>query len=554
MLELTNLQQHFVSMRRVNALRDTDPLRYWHHSSAQSKEATRLLLDWDEVYCRAANLAGKTNWEYATGLAMLQKRPELDGVPLPQWRGKIEAVSLELDYTIERLSSQQAIMSHLGDWPHKPVWHAQTLTALSVMPFGGNDDSRKWSTLTFMSQKNLATGTGVRADLILANEPPRQDIWEEIRKAGHAGRPIKRIIGATPIKRSQWYWLREQYGKDCPRDGIRLHHENKWAEVRWSLDANRALTPEKIAILKADYAKNPALYDARVYGDYCDASGKCPFDEMTLIAMLKDPNWAREPIDITEWRIPREKKDGTPVTDTTVPVEVFAEKKQGSKYYLPMDLASGIDDILHDWAGLLVTEFGSGDLQAQFTAPMEPYRMGILAAGLGRVGYGDAQVQPERNEWSLGTLQALADARYPNIGHENRALENGEWIREPGFRTDQKTRGAMISAIQAWIEAYRVGAPYARPSKKIVECLLDTILDEKNRPVAGPGSRDELMILWGQSLLKTVSNRGLEVRKALQPPKDPNRMLVEMVQGKGQNDNNRWASQTINPPRRAPKV
>jgi hypothetical protein len=501
------LGERYVRVRLGNMLRDEDPLRFWHHSSDQSREATALLTEVDEVYARAANKGGKTEWEYAVGLAMLQKRPELDGVPLPQWRGRVEGVSLEIDHEQQKLSSQQTILRLLGHWPHHASWKGNgVLASLRIQPLGGSSDQSQWSTLTFMSQENRRTGTGIRADLVLANEPPREDIFREVRKAAHAGRRIVRIIGATPIHRRQWQWVKDDYG-DCPRDSIR-RQQNR-AEVRWSIHHNRALSQAEIEALLAEYwgppeRKTPAdpLYDARVFGDYIDTSGLCPFDIVALNRMLEE---CLEP-EVEEWNITREvdAEDGRVRVAARVPVQVLKRPEVGKSYYLNIDPSKGINDRSHDPGGILVSEMGTGEDVALYEGYIGSYGLGILAAGLARQ-YNNALVDPESNSgWSEGVMRALGDSGYGNISKTRRMGTEGKWETRWGFETTNQTRPAMIEAVQDWVSAYGVGVRYAPCRfRRVIETLLDVILDEDGKPVAAPGFHDEFMILKGQSLRKT---------------------------------------------------
>ena len=208
-----------IKVRLALAARESDPLSVWHHASPQSRTATELLADFDELYARAANKAGKTEWAAAVVLALLEKRPTLDGVALPQWHGPIHALALSLDYVQQKLSVQQTIMRLLGTWPHHAKWKGDDiLSSLLVKPINASDDEETWSELTFMSQENRRAGIGARADVVWFDEPPVMDILRELRKAAHAGRKIVRLISATPTIRRQWAPLAEDYKPQALRD------------------------------------------------------------------------------------------------------------------------------------------------------------------------------------------------------------------------------------------------------------------------------------------------------------------------------------------------
>ena len=507
----STLAERFLRVRAGNAVRERDPLTYWHHSSSSSAEATRLLSEVDEVYVRAANKGGKTEWEYAVGLAILQKRSSLDGIPLPQWRGRIDAVSLEIDHEQQKLSSQQTVLRLLGSWPHHASWKANNvLAAVRIKPAVGLQDERFWSTLTFMSQENRRTGTGVRADLVLANEPPREDIWRELRKAAHAGRRIVRIIGATPIHRRQWDWLKRDYSPEAIRRGIQRHAD--WAEVRWSLQDNRALSSAEIAKLLREYGadkpleRRDPLFDARVYGDYIDTTGLCPFDVKGLMMMLEE---CEDP-DEHEWNITREieTSEGRVRTGVKAAVHVLREPVKGRRYYIAIDPSKGIEDASHDPGGLLVEDEDTGEDVALYEGFIGSYGLGVLAAGLGRQ-YNYAIVDVESNSgWAEGVYRGLADSGYGNLAKTLRMGREGKWEPRLGFETTQVTRPAMFQEIQWWSKSWADQARYAPCRfRRVIEALLDVIVDPEGRPVAAPGRHDEFAILKGQALRK---RRGLK--------------------------------------------
>lgn len=485
--------------------REMDPLAWWKHAAIQSREATRLLARFREVYVRAANLSGKTEWAASVVLAMLKKQRTLDGVTLPQWRGKVDALCLVRDYRQLKLSVQQTLLRLLGKWPHKARYVGDALVSLKVKPLGGSDDEREWSSLTILSQENRRAGLGARADIVWADEPPIEAIWREVRKAGHAGRRRVRIISATPTIRSQWAWMEKDYAPEAPRGGIKKHQD--WAEVRWSLEdmPEHILPKSHKDELRRDYAKEGVkMAAAREFGDYVDTSGDCPFDVDTLYAMLEE---CRDP-EVREWRISREVdgEEGRTIKLEKVKVEVFSDALPGRQYHLGVDPSKGIASDRHDPGGILVAEMGSGDVVALYNGYIGSYGLGCLAAGLARQ-YNDAVVDPESNSgWSEGVLRGLSASGYGRIARTKIALVPGgdAYEHRLGFATTAQTRPAMISAVQEWIEAWKAGERWGKcPSRLVIQQLLDTILDETGKPVAAPGLHDEFTLLRGQSLRKT---------------------------------------------------
>jgi hypothetical protein len=293
-----------------------------------------------------------------------------------------------------------------------------------------------------------------------------------------------------------------------------------------------------------EFSRMGPLADARIHGDYIDASGSCPFDISTLLQMLEE---CREP-EIVEWKVTREidTEEGRTRVTTEVPVEVFAQPRIGRSYYIPIDPSSGVNDPKHDPGGLHVRERGNGDLVARFNGYIGSYGIGVLAAGLARQ-YNDAIVDPETTGgWGEGVLRGLADSHYGNVSRQKRELTPGKWHTELGFKTTRDTRSAMIAAIQAWTEAWKSGIRYAAtPSREVLQCLLDIILDETGKPVAAPGLKDEDMILQGQSLRTAVSQSGRIIPEIYRPALTEEQKLIRRIQGLDPEPNGAPHHQTI---------
>lgn len=518
MLELQRVRSYLKAPARA-------PLDFWRHAAPQLRQATALCSTVDEVAVRAPNNGGKTEWGTAVVLACAMGRDNLDGIPLPVWPGRVDALELARDYKQQKLSTQQTYLRLIGAHPHRVKWIGDNvLSSLRVRHKDSTDAEETWSLITFQSQENRRAGLGARADIVRADEPPDREIWHEARKSAHANRRGLRLITYTPIKRPEWWWIKEEYG-DGPRGCVRKVGEH-WAEVRYSMEDNTVLSPERKRTLIDEFVKMGAIADARIHGDFVDASGECPFDEEALVAMLAE---CQEP-SLVEWRVSRETDESGARKVAVVSVEVYSKPRAGAEYYIPIDPSAGVDDNLHDPAGLHVVEIGSGDLVARYVGAIAPFALGALAAGLARQ-YNNAQIQPEVNDgWGLTVLRGIHESHYGNIGSERRLLSAGEWSNEVGFRTTQSSRADMMGAIQAWLQAWKAGVRYGKcPSRKVIECLLDAVLDEKGKPVAAPGRHDEDLILRGQSLRKAVLRSGM-VAPDLQPmPKSPDQDIIEKI-------------------------
>ena len=491
-----------------------DPLRTWRFGVPRLRDAFALFTapePIDELHLRACNKGTKTETEAAWTIACLQKRPHLDGVPVPQWKGRIEAIQLVLDYPEQLLSVQPAYLRLLGNWPHHALYHGESLSTLYVRPLGWeHDDQRSWSVLHFRSEDKKTSGTGARADLSVFDEPPVMSILDELRKAAHAGRRGLRLIAETPTIRRQWFALQADYG-DCPRSSIRRVDQDR-AECRWSLHevADWILSPAEKEQLRRSYRRSP-IPEAREHGDYENAVGECPFDQGELKGVLQDMLSSCRKPEIVKWRISLEAgKEGETRSYIHVPVEVFEEPEPGVMYYGPIDPSSGVDKPTRNPAAMLFTRMGRGGLCVQWKDRIPPYSVGILAAGLGRQ-YNMAPLDIEmKDHWGVNVYRGTQASHYGNIAHELRETSQGVWSKEVGFDQTEKTKAVLVGCIQDWMMAWQVGAPYAKcPSRDIILSLMDTQLDDRDKVVAVPGiDHGEYFILWGQSLRRTITRSG----------------------------------------------
>jgi hypothetical protein len=518
----------YARLRSANELPTRAPLDFWHFAVPRLREAFALLTaDYQpvsELHAIGPNKGTKTQSDAAYIVACAQKRKVLDGIRLPQWRGPVECVQMVLDYPQQLLSVQPAYMKVLGEWPHHPRYQGATLKTLHIMPALGNPrDEREWSVVHFMSEesrKNRGTrALGVRADVVGFDEPPHIDTLRELRKAAHAGRRLILLLGYTPTVRSQWSPVIEDIGRSIgsadSRDRI-VRIDRRRAAVRWNLSEvsdNVLSRAEKDDLLLSylgpamdfEHPLDP-LAKARWYGDAIDTSGLCPFEIKALSQMLAE---CGKP-EVREWKITREVEGENGLRKVTARAEVLVlfDARPGAHYYLNVDPSKGIEGGNHDPGGILVSEMGTGEDVAMYEGYLGTYGLGVLAAALARQ-YNGAVVDPENNGFAAeGVLRGLADSGYGNIAHELRPFSGGEFKKVLGFNTSPQSRTTKIEAVQEWVKAYAAGAPYARCRfPRIIETLMDTILDEKGRTSAAPGYHDEFLILKGQSLLKTRLRR-----------------------------------------------
>lgn len=545
------ITRRYLRLRAGLSIRERDPLSVWHFAVPRLREAFSLLTannSISELHSIGPNKGTKTLTDAAYIVACAQKRTHLDGVALPTWRGAVECVQMVLDYPQQLLSVQPAYFKVLGRWPHHARYSGAILKSLHVMPVGGSPkDEREWSPIHFMSEesrKNRGTrALGVRADVVGFDEPPHIDTLRELRKAAHAGRRLVLLLGYTPTVRSQWGPVIEDIGKEIggphSRDRI-VRIDRRRAAVRWNLSevADRVLSQaEKDDLLLSylgpdmdwDHPLDP-LAKARWFGDVIDTSGLCPFHLPTLQAMLNECS----PPEIVNWKITQEADEASGRTRVTrtVPVEVWNHAKIDKSYFEPIDPSSGIDDNLHDPFEIEVAEDGTGDLQARSGGYLSGYLTGVLGAGMARQ-YNNAPIDPEVNDrWGVNVVEGIHASGYGNFSRERRELRPGEWVNEIGFHNIAKTRPLIIGAIQAWVDSWRVGIKYAKcPSRKIIETLMDCILDGSGKIVGAPGVHDECLIVWGQCLRRTVRRMGMDIPEFHTPVRTREEEIMARIRG-----------------------
>lgn len=497
------------------ALREKDPLAFWHYANDTYRKAVESLSDGLEVFVRAGNKAGKTEMGSAAVVAMLQGRDTLDGVPLPKLPPRAIGAVLVLDHQQQVMSVQPAYLRQLGSWPHEVGWKSRAnniIGTIKIKQLGGSDDVRKWAVLHFVSQENPNATVGARLHVAHADEPPKEHIWNEVRARGHAGQPFIRLITATPLIRRQWAYLKKQFPEEHVGQAFRGR-----IELRVSVYDNSFLSASDKAELENLYSDDP-LREARLHGDYIDASGKCPFDPSTLSFLLQKC----EPFRVKAFRVLRESDtaEGRTQRNEQIEVEVLEDRDPEESYYIPLDASAGIDDDKHDPCCLHVWSRGVRGhprLVARYNGYIGAYGLGALAAELAR-HYNHALVDPETSGgWGAPALSALANAGYGNVAKAKRELRPGEWAVELGFKTSESTRPAMIGAIQEWIRSERDRSPIASiKNGEVIRCLQDIVLNEKGKPIAAPGLHDEDMILAGQALRRLAVRRRIVVETKTQ--------------------------------------
>lgn len=494
----------FVDKRRK------DPLLGFHFMS----EAQRLLFRYvheAEVYWRSGNSGGKTAGGAALGIALARGVTELDGEPIPDLGVPSLGWVITQSYKQQVDASQKAYLKWLGKWPHdisyvagKGKGYIETIyvsTRLCKHEHGKSCDT--CSRIVFHCEESESS-IGGRIDWAHADEPPSEEVWREVRGRRTGGKPFIKFITATPLDPARWTWIQEDFhgcqvyaskhvtGGDQDLLGSAI---NSRAEIRSSIYDNRALSNEDINAFLLDFKGDPFL-NARVRGDYVDATGACPFD-ITVVdrwqSRCRDGKMRRV---IVQTEVDR--ADGRMITPVQVDLEVWYPKEDGERYLLIADPASGVKSRGHDPAGLAVFARRKPRLVARFNGFLAPHGLGSLASILAQE-YNKALVDVDMTGGYGGPfLTGLG--RYGNISRDTDPDKPGFVNQRLGFRITASNRSEIIGSIQQALSDDGIEVL----SLDMLNCLRNIVLTVSksghSKFEARLGRHDEDFILLGRAL------------------------------------------------------
>lgn len=398
-------------------------------------------------------------------------------------------------------SVQAAYTDLIGRWPHELAYQDRSrgyIKVIRVRPDGWlDDDPMSWSRIYFVSQENEDSITGFGADWIHGDEPPIESVWREARVRIKAGRRLHRWITFTPLHRSEWQWIRDDFegrgALETPVDGR--------IEMVMGLKDNSALTEAEVAHL--DKATVGDVFRAaRIAGEYVDSEGANPF-----------AFW----YDILErWERNHERGDVRPFlvrddagNQRSALVQLFSPFDPGDTYLLVADPSRGLG-APYDPAGIQVWGRRSRALVARYGAMkgvigsgyLPAYSLGNLAAQIGHL-YGNALVDVEmQGGYGDSVMVALRQAGYSNFNRDVAPDRPATVDETYGFATSVATRPQWVAAIQEALDRCKGGdGDYLRmPSLDVALCLKGIVFDERGKPLAAHGRHDEDMILMGRAL------------------------------------------------------
>lgn len=483
-------------------LLDADPLAHFRHTSEVQRTFTRNL-GRAEIYLHAANKFGKSTIGVATDLAICRDLPELDGIPLPRVPMPARWGLFVPDYKAHRSSTQPILEALVGNWPHTFERVGQTLVGVRLKPRAWRSDNPEtWSLLTVYSCENPNAGVGARLHGAGFDEPPPMPILREVRKAGEAGTIFPLSIRGTPLKRSQWWPLREDY----PVEHEGAVHDG-FLRLRGSVYDNEALTPRDIRELERKYRNDP-LKLARLYGQEVNTEGSSPF-RMNYAELER---WFAGAVagEMREWQVTREvaSPEGMKLVRESVEVEVHADYVPGHVYRVIADPSYGIDDGEHDPGAALVVDMTAREDVCAYRGYIGEYGLGVLCAGLARQ-YGEALVDGDTSggygSAFLGGLRAAGYSRV--VTHQPQGSDRAMDRRDMGFTINAATRAEFAAALNEALFASAQGTPWLRlRTRWVLADLVDLVL-KNDKPVTGAGMHDEGFICAGRAASLLLPDR-----------------------------------------------
>lgn len=490
--------RNFLTIRAGLDIRRRDPLKFFSWCSKAQADIARWLAAGCEVLARFGNSAGKTHGAAHVVVAVCRGLAALDGVALPKLRQPVVAWVLTKTRRQQVDSVQAAYLEALGDWPHEIAWDNRAKNYIDSIWIstrwcihGGGTHCPHCSRIVIhCEQSGVESMLGGRVDVIHADEPPAERIWREARSRIRAGARLLLLITATPLYRKEWAWMATDF-QQCegtPRNGR--------VEIRSNLDENRFLPPETRRQLISNWQGDP-LFDARRWGDYVDAAGRCPFDPRLLKRMEAV---AREPVEVKRVKIEMERDTsrGIVLAHAHAPVQMWWKREPNESYWVLCDPSTGVEDEKHDPAGIHVYARRTPRLVARYDGYCGAHGLGILAAKLGRY-YNLAWVDVETNGgYGRGTLSALSRrARYPQINFRQVEEEPGRYRDVLGWETSVPMRGQMTAGVQRLTEEGGV----LIPSREVLSTLRNITINDAGKYLAAPGRHDEDFILLGRAMV-----------------------------------------------------
>lgn len=517
-------------------MRQADPLRFRRMSSPQARQLVEWVVQGIEGYGHAGNAAAKTDELCALFLRMCRGQRRFDarlmgreGDPtapaetepywidlpgLPEDGGAWRHWVLVQSYDQAKDSSMRTYRKLLGKHPHKIGWMDRAngkIKLIKVKPDDWpSDDPETWSEITFISQENMTDEDvryvqGARVHSAQMDEIGKMSVWREVRARRIANAALYLAIGATPEYKHEWEEFLADF-QSCLFRPVRGR-----VRVQWSVRDNRALSLADIEARVQSYltgrGEKSDLYDARVAGEHVDSAGSCPFPKAAMLDMLRGCADGR----MDRYEIRGEPAPGGEDFRDFLPAEAWLERWRlpvaGHSYLATNDTSRGIDDDEHDpcemqvwdWTAFpheCVARFG---MRKGLGGYLDEDSLAILCDKVGRE-YGNALVDVEvTGNFGVQFVLTMRKLRYPNLAHDDKALEPGSLSPKYGWTANPTTNGEIVNAL---IKGLNEGT-FVTYSADMVSQWMDVREDEAGRAAnvrKGARHHREAMVCAGRAL------------------------------------------------------
>ena len=528
-----------------------DPLRYRLMSSPQARTLIEHVVAGVEGYGHAGNAAAKTEEISALFLRMCRHQrgfdarlmgrdgdPDAPPETAPHWitlpgppsdGGSWRHWVLVQSYAQAKDSSVRAYRKLLGRWPHKIGWVDKSLGHVKLIKVKPDDwpsdDPDTWSQITFISTENMTDEDvryvqGARIHSAQQDELGPMSVWREVRARRIANEELYLATGATPEYKHEWEEIYDDF-RDCLMRVVRGR-----IRVQWSVRDNRALTLPDIEKRIASYLRGDGspsdLFEARVAGEHVDSAGACPFPKAPLHEMLAEARPGKvERIEIRRAPEFPWDDDFRDILPAWAEIERWFAFQPLHSYLMTVDTSRGIDDKDHDpcelhiwdWTNephTLVARFGMRAGQGGY---LDEESLAILADKLGRE-HGNCRIDPEvTGNFGVQFVLTLRKLRYPNIGHDDKALKPGALEPSYGWTANPTTNGENVNAL---IDGLNNGR-FLCWSADVLNQLLDVREDSQGRPAnvrKGVRHHREAMVCAGRALHVMLSTPAPHVMRA----------------------------------------
>lgn len=489
-----------LSLARGASLEQDDPMAYFQFKGIGQEMLFLWVNQEIECYWRAGNQGGKTYGGAAMGIALARGKKELNGLPVPPIRVPSVGYVLTQTYKQQAESTQAAYLSLLGNWPHKIGYVDKVndyVSTIWVKPDGcKSDDFRKWSKIVFHCAQTGRSIPGGRIDWGHADEPPKMQMWRELRSRRRRNEPLYRWITATPLNRDEWEEMEADF------EGCYQEPKHNRVLIVTSIHQNEALSKDHISRQLTDWEGDPYAV-ARIDGGLVDLSGKNPFTSNPAMAhqlgkWLKERTFkpTMKTVDIlTE----KDTADGRHMESLRVDYEEYFPPDPNDSYLITLDPSQGINDRYHDPCCMHVYSRRKRRLVALYNGYLASFGLGSLAAMVGW-RYNAAIVDIDMGgAYGDSCLRAMSKMGYSNFMLE---LVEERGNQAPGtFRIGYKPTGPKKHAVIGEIQRAIMEDSIYIPAQSVITCLLNVTADEIGRVVAVKGRHDEHMSNLGLALV-----------------------------------------------------